>query len=251
MLWVLTGATTVVLLFIGLMIKEISREPTAARDAALSTPARSSLGAGVPVPGRTKRAVPAASASPSPSPSPSPSVRMVTDSQSGLSYPMLGSPWRHGCPSDLQTSLFSWSAGENVVAGQVLIGGSLIDWHASACSGQLQQQFAYQGPADLQTTATSMVSALDPAYYAGIQHQLSVQDSYAMQVSGHQAWVVRFAVDYFDGGSQGLAWTSEPGALVVIDRGPDQVPSVFYVSVPGNLDTSAVSTLLGSLRVDH
>ena len=161
----------------------------------------------------------------------------VTDTTSGLSYQRLSSPWQQGCPSDLNTPMFDWSAGENTVAGPVSIGGSLIDWHGLACSGQLQPQFAYAGPADLEPTAMSLLSALDPAYYAGVPHSRTIEDSSAMQVSGHQGWIVRFLMTYPDGASQGLTWSSEPGAVVVVDRGENQAPAVFYVSVPASLGT--------------
>jgi hypothetical protein len=143
--------------------------------------------------------------------------------------------------------MFSWSAGENAVAGHVVVGGSTIEWHANACSGQLQQQFAYAGPADLETTAMSLISALDPAYYSGVQHSLTVQDSSPLLVSGNQAWVDRFSVSYPDGAGQGVTWSNELGAVVVVDRGPSRVPAVFYVSVPENLGTSAVGALIRSL----
>ena len=113
----------------------------------------------------------------------------VTDASSGLSYRMLGSPWRHRLPVRPEHPAFNWSAGENTVAGHVSIGGSVIDWHGLACSGQLQQQFAYGGPADLEPTAMGLVGALDPAYYAGVQHTRATEESSAMQVSGHQAWM--------------------------------------------------------------
>jgi hypothetical protein len=145
--------------------------------------------------------------------------------------------------------MFSWNAGENAVAGQVVINGSTIDWHANACSGQLQQQFAYSGPADLQTTATSLVNSLDPAYYSGIQHSLVISDSSSTQIGADQAWVVRFQVTYANGASQGLTWTTESAAVVVVDRGPQHVPSVFYVSVPGDLDPTEVDTLINSLQL--
>jgi hypothetical protein len=161
----------------------------------------------------------------------------------------LSSPWRRGCPSDLNTPMFNWSAGENAVAGQVNLGGSAIDWHGLACSGQLQQQFAYAGPADLEPTAMGLVTALDPAYYAGVQHSRTIEDSSAMQVSGHQAWIVKFLMNYPDGASQGLTWSSELGAVVVVDVGASQAPAVFYVSVPANLGTQNVATLINSLRV--
>ena len=69
-----------------------------------------------------------------------------------------------------------------------------------------------------------------------------------MQVSGHQAWKIEFAMDYTDGASQGLTWTTELGAVVVVDRGAGQFPAVFYVSVPASLGTQKVATLLSSLR---
>jgi hypothetical protein len=241
MLWLLTCVTTVVLLFIALMIKEMAKLPTVASNTALSVPAKPSHHASV------RAAVPGGNGSSRPEPAPS--YPRVTDYSSGLSYRLFGSPWHRGCPSVLNTPMFSWTAGENAVAGHVLIGGSAIDWHANACSGQLQQQWAYSGPADLETTATSLVGALDPAYYAGVQHILMITDSSPMLVSGNQAWAVRFQVTYSDGASQGLTWTSESGAVVVVDRGPDHVPAVFYVSVPGDLDASDVDTLVGSLRV--
>ena len=172
----------------------------------------------------------------------------MTDTASGLSYQLLA-PWQQGCPSDLNTSMFIWNAGENAVAGHVSIGGSIIDWHGLACSGLLQQQFAYASPADLEPTAMSLVGALDPAYYAGVPHYRTIESSHAIQVSGHQAWIVEFGMTYIDGASQGLTWSSELGAVVVADRGAGQFPAVFYVSVPANLGTLKVATFLLSLQM--
>src|SRR5260370_32725291 len=248
MLWLLTGVTTVVLLVIALMIMDLAKKPTVARPAALSASARTVGGAAAS--GSTRRRV-SPRGKTSPSPGSQVALPKVTDNAPGLSYQRLSSPWRRGCPSTLNTPVFSWSAGENAVAGQVSIGGSIIDWHGIACSSQLQQQFAYSGPADLEPTAMSLVDALDPAYYSGVQHYRTLEGSSAMQVSGHQAWVVKFGMDYPDGASQGFTWSSELGAVVVVGRGAGQAPAVFYVSVPGNLDTSDVGTLISSLRLDR
>ena len=243
MLWLLTGATTAVLVVIALFIMHISKVPTKVRPAALSASART---VSHPKASATAHGVHGIKAS-------SHSRHVVRyphviDAASGLSYRMLGAPWRSGCPSDLNTSAFEWTAGENTVAGHVSIGGSVIDWHGLACSGQLQQQFAYGGPGDLEPTATSLVSALDPAYYAGVSHTRATEESSAMQVSGHQAWKIEFLMNYSDGASQGLTWTTEQGAVVVVDRGADQFPAVFYVSVPASLGTQKVATFLSSLR---
>ena len=240
MLWLLTVATTAVLVVIAVFIMHISKVQTA-RPAALSASARTvshGNAAAKAHQGQSQRHH-----------RPAVTYPRVTDASSGLSYRLLGSPWRQGCPSDLNTSQFDWTAGENTVAGHVSIGGSIIAWHGLACSGQLQQAFAYGGPADLEPTAMSLVGALDPAYYGGVQHSRSTVKSTAIQVSGHQAWMVEFAMNYPDGASQGLTWSSELGAVVVVDRGAGQFPAVFYVSVPASLGTLKVATFLLSLQV--
>ena len=241
MLWLLTGATTAVLVVIAVFIMHISKVPTKIRPAALSASAQTVS--------HPKASATAHRAKPSPRVRHAVAYPRVIDASSGLSYRMLGGPWRSGCPSDLNTSAFDWTAGENTVAGHVSIGGSVIDWHGLACSGQLQQQFPYGGPGDLEQTAVSLISALDPAYYAGVQHTRATEESSAMQVSGHRAWKIEFAMDYTDGASQGLTWTTELGAVVVVDRGAGQFPAVFYVSVPASLGTQNVATFLSSLRV--
>jgi hypothetical protein len=241
MLWLLACATSVALLVIYLFVEDISgTTPTVVIPAALSSPARHLSSSSGPHRVAPKRKV---------SPTPAATGPRVTDASSGLSYQLLSSPWRQGCPATLNTPVFSWSAGENAVAGQVVIGGSTIDWHGNACSGQLQQQFQYSGVADLETTATSLVGALDPAYYTGLVHSRTIEASSALQVSGHQAWMVKFLMNYSDAASEGLNWTSELAALVVVDRGASEAPAVFYVSVPANLGTANVTVLIDSLRL--
>jgi hypothetical protein len=82
-----------------------------------------------------------------------------------------------------------------------------------------------------------------------VAHSRTIKNSSAMRVSGHQAWMVKFGMKYPNGATQGLTWSSELGAVVVIDRGVLQAPAVFYVSVPANLGTRNVTTLIDSLRL--
>ncbi len=240
MLSLLTVVTVVVLAVIVVMVRNMAKTPTAAGPSALADTARTVGTASASGPAR--HGVPA-------QPAFSVSQPLVVDTSSGLSYRLLSSPWRRGCPSTLDTPTFSWSAGERAVAGQVAIGGSTVNWHGLACSGQLQQQFEYSGPADLEPTAQDLVGALDPAYYSGLQHYRTLEASYPTQVSGHPAWVVRFLMTYTDASAEGLAWTSEAGAVVVVDRGAGQAPAIFYVSVPSNLGTGNVGLLISSLRL--
>jgi hypothetical protein len=240
MLWLLTLVTTAVLVVIGMFVVRISKIHTA-RPAALSAAAQTVSHGTV-----TAKAQQGQSQHHH---QPVVTYPRVTDASSGLSYRRLGSPWRQGCPSDLNNSQFDWTAGENTVAGNVSMGGSVIAWHGLACSGQLQQAFPYGGPADLEPTTLSLLGALDPAYYAGVQHERSTVKSTAIQVSGHQAWMIEFNMNYPDGASQGLTWSSELGAVVLVDRGAGQFPAVFYVSVPASLGTLKVATFLISLQM--
>ena len=236
MLWLLTGVTAVVLLLIAGFVKEISKTPTVAQPAALIATAHA-----------TRH--PAASPSPGRKPTAPAKAREVADGSSGLSYRLLPSPWRRGCPGTLDTPMFSWTAGENAVAGRISIGGTVIDWHGNACSGQLAQDFAYSGPADLEPVTMSVADAVEPAYYSGLRHHRSIESSSAMQVSGHQAWMVTFLMTYPDAAGEGLAWTSEAGAVVIVDRGAGRAPAVFYASVPSNLGASDVAALVSSLQL--
>lgn len=243
MMWVLTSMTVLALVVIAVVVNDIARvpaiakAPAAARPAALSAPEPATAATSA----RPRRAEVSASASTQ--------GPQVTDSSSGLSYRLLSAPWRPGCPSALETPMFSWSAGEGTIAGPAFIAGSATDWYGDACSGLLKQQFRYSSAADLEPAATSLADALDLAYYSGLPHYLAVQDSSGVQVSGHRAWVVTFLMAYPAADSEGLAWTSETGAVVLVDRGPGQAPAVFYASVPNNLGTSEVGVLLGSLRL--
>jgi hypothetical protein len=70
-----------------------------------------------------------------------------------------------------------------------------------------------------------------------------------MQVSEHQAWMVKFLMSYPDAAGEGLNWSTELGAVVVVDRGAGDAPAVFYVSMPANLGTANVTVLINSLRL--
>jgi len=248
MLWLLTLVTSGALVVIALFIVDIGKVPTKVRPAALSASLRHGATHGTATAAAEGRHGHQAKPRPSTTPVSYPQVADVT---SGLSYRQLASPWRQGCPSDLSTSAFDWTAGENIVAGQVTIGGSAVDWHGLACSGPLQQQFAYAGPADLASAASSLLNAIDPAFYAGVRHTRTTDINQATTVSGHQAWEIEFTMNYPDGTSQGLTWTTELGAVVVVDRGQSEAPAVFYVSVPGTLGVPNVDVLIDSLSLSQ
>ncbi len=242
-MWVFAGLTALVLAVIAVGINDLSKPPPVATPAALSASVLTTQPA---APAASSRLKPSSSALRKTSHSSATirTIRKIADAGSGLSYRLLSS-WRRGCSDSLNTPMFRWSAGEHALAGTV----SGAPWYGNACSGLLQQQFQYSGAADLEPTAMSLAGAMDRAYYSGLQHYQILEGSSAIRVSGHQAWEVTFQMSYPDAVGQGLAFSNETGAVVVVDRGVGQVPAVFYASVPSNLGTSDVKSLVHSLRL--
>ncbi len=197
---------------------------------------------------KTTPAAPATSASASPTASPTTSDgSLLSDGQSGLSYPQLAQPWQGpSCPGGLNNGTFSWTAGEYAVAGQV--NGGSATWYGEACSGPLPVQFGYQGAANLQPTAASLANSFENAYYSGLDHTITPGISQPISVSGHPGWEVTYQVSYTNATAQGATWTDEQAAVVVVDPGTGNEPSVFFTSVPGNLDESNVTSLVSSLQ---
>ncbi|HEX4256021.1 MAG TPA: DUF2510 domain-containing protein [Streptosporangiaceae bacterium] len=237
LIWAVALGTAVAMLITGVLVGVLGSSPTP----------KTGPAAAATRPAATHRASPTPSASDTPSTTATTGTP-VSDAASGLSYALLAAPWQPGCPGTMNNAVFSWSAGENAVAGTVpAAGGS--PWYASACSGLLPQQYAYTGVQDLPQTAMNLVNAFDPAYFSGLPHVRSTTENNPLQVSGHAGWIVEFGMTYQTAASQGLAWQSQLGAVVVVDRGTGQPPAVLYVTVPNNLGTANIGTILASMQL--
>src|SRR6185437_10178627 len=191
-------------------------------------------------------------ASPSPTASPSPAATtttgsQLTDSQAGLSYAQLATPWQGAsCPPSLDNGAFPWTAGEYAVAGQV--NGGQTTWYGEACSGLLPQQYGYSGVANLQSTAENLAQTFSNAYYGDLNHNVNTGQDGPVQVSGHAAWQVSYDVAYDNAAAQGATWTDEQATVIVVDNGTNQ-PAVFFTSIPNTLNEANVSTLGSSLQL--
>jgi hypothetical protein len=190
-------------------------------------------------------ASPTAAASPTVSATPPASV--LSDGQSGLSYSQLATPWQAGCPSDL-ASAFSWTAGEAAIAGQ--INGGQTTWYGEACSGPLPAQYNYSGPSDLENTATNVASTLGNAYYTALAHTSAPVLSQPVSVSGHPGWEIEYELTYTNAPAQGATWTTEEGAVEVVDTGTGNTPVVFFASVPDTLGATTVNSLVSSVQLN-
>ncbi|HLJ98272.1 MAG TPA: hypothetical protein VKU39_00025 [Streptosporangiaceae bacterium] len=168
-------------------------------------------------------------------------VPLIHDGPAGLSYYMLGPPWRRGCPAALSTATFTWNSGEAAMAGHVTgAAGQSVTWYGSACSGPLPGAFAGTGP---RGEAYAALRAIGPAYYGMLRYTLHVTSSGAIRVGGAKAWRITYLVRY--PGAR-LPWSAERGMLVVAGRGAGEL---YCVSVPGNLGTWVYTALVASLRL--
>lgn len=162
----------------------------------------------------------------------------VSDVATGLTYKVLSSPWRDGCP--MRNNPLTWTSGEGAPDGQVRVGGHAISWYANACAGVLPKQYQDKS---LSTEAANAAAAIDTD--KALHHARSMTSSQATKIGGHSAWEIQLKVRY---PGEHLGWTTESAAVVVVDRDPGQDPVVFYASVPGNLSATSLTALLSSLR---
>jgi hypothetical protein len=160
---------------------------------------------------------------------------VLTDASTGLSYELLRSPWRDGCP--VPGREFGWTAGEGTVADIV----GTATWYEDACSGPLPARFrSGSQQAAPRLAALRLAGAVARSYFG---EPFVVTRSAALLVGGQRAWQVWFHELY---PGQQLAWASADCVVVVVDTG--RVPAAFYASVPRNLGDSTVASLLSSLR---
>jgi hypothetical protein len=237
-----TAGTLVAVATIAIIVTSMSGSPsTPAADQSPAAPTAATASA--------PSAAPSASPSASASPTTTASESLLTDTQSGLSYPQLAAPWQGAasCPSAISNvGAFTWTDGEYAVAGT--INGGSTTWYGEACSGPLPLQYGYSGVADLQGTADNLAQTFENAYYGALNHTIAAGTDEPVQVSGHAAWEVTYDVTYTNAAAQGATWTDEQAAVVVVDTGTDE-PAVFFSSVPDTLNEANITKLVSALQL--
>jgi Protein of unknown function (DUF2510) len=245
LMWALALGTALAMLITGVLVAVFGSSAAPRTTPAAATGHSSAASTLAP---KATAAPSATSSAPTTPPAVATTGTPVTDAASGLSYATLAAPWQAGCPASMNNGAFTWTAGESAVAGTVPAAAG-TPWYGSACSGLLGQQYAYTGVADLPQTAMNLTAAFDPVYFGGLPHVRATEQNNPLQVSGHPAWIVEFQMTYPTAASQGLAWQTQLGAVVVVDRGAGQPPAVLYVTVPDNLGTASLGTILASMQL--
>ncbi|MEO3813071.1 DUF2510 domain-containing protein [Sphaerisporangium sp. B11E5] len=140
-----------------------------------------------------------------------------------------------------------WTSGYQAVS-QENYDGQGNNWLGTVLSGRLPDSFEYSGPQDLRKITGELLLRYEPVFYSPPHDKKALKDE-AIDVSGKKGWVLRFRMDFGEEAKKaGWKWKTEEGAFVVVDQGSGQRPSMLYISVPDNLDTSLINRVLDSLK---
>ena len=174
---------------------------------------------------------------------PSALVGRVTDSDAGISWAKFGKPWILEPPKtggDFNNNLYVISDRFNDANGKP------DTWSANVLSGVLgpDSKANYTGPGSLQQAANAFVSnvIVPKEYFPGSTRQDFT--SHALKISGRQAWLLGFKVNYR---VRGVRATQDTDVAVLVDTGTEPSPAIFVVSVPNDV-TGLLPDITAELR---
>ncbi|MEO3857062.1 DUF2510 domain-containing protein [Acrocarpospora sp. B8E8] len=196
---------------------------------------------------------------PSPPPSqqpltelPQPSGDRIQDPVAGLSYLFPGDPWTvpkaDSINSPSNPSMPVFTSGYQAISQENFDGNEGSHWVGSIYAARLPEVFPYSGPQDLRNVTSALLVAYEPIFYRPA-HERKIVKNEAIKVSGKDAWIVSYVMDFTEQSkANDWKWKTEPGAFVLVDQGPGQRPSLFYASIPDNLNVSVLDQVLDSLQ---
>ncbi|MFI6919873.1 DUF2510 domain-containing protein [Nonomuraea spiralis] len=179
---------------------------------------------------------------------PQPQDGRITDPKTGLSY-QVPDGWKVPAYGDVNGSDPTqqiWTSGVNASSQENYEGEK--DWIGNAYAGPLAALIPYAGASGLEETAKVLFMQFSTEFYEP-QHTTKIIENKAVKIGDNQAWVMQFQLDFTAvAETKGYKWKKENAALVLMDRGSGQRPTLLYVSVPDNLGTDVVGKVLGSLK---
>ncbi|MFB9675817.1 DUF2510 domain-containing protein [Streptosporangium vulgare] len=243
--WILGGGGVLVLIVVivvaAMYLINPERRNTAGEPTGLTTPP--------PTAPLEPSQEPTPEATPAPSGSAPPKAvdGRVTDPVTGLSYEMPGEPWE--VPPSVGGGLgFVWSSAAVAVA-QENFDGRGGDWLGNVLTGELPDQYGYQGVGSMRSVAATLLQVVEPAFYTPPHSRKIVEDK-AVKVSGKDAWLLVFDLDFSEQAeANGWKWKQERAAFLIVDRGENTRPALAYISVPDNLDISVADKVIKSFKL--
>jgi hypothetical protein len=178
---------------------------------------------------------------------PQPQNGRVTDPQSGISY-LVPDGWKAPAYNEINgpTSVHVWTSGVQATSQDNYEKDS--DWVGNVYAGPLSEAVPYADASGLGDTAQALFMDFSARYYEPA-HESKIIENKAIKIGQNQGWVLQFQLDFTKVSEEkGYKWKKENGAIVLMDRGAGQRPTLLYVSVPDNLGTDVVAKVLGSLK---
>ncbi|WP_223167103.1 DUF2510 domain-containing protein [Nonomuraea sp. SYSU D8015] len=179
---------------------------------------------------------------------PQPAGGRITDPQAGISF-AVPEGWKVPQavnPPTPPPTLQLWTAGVDAVSQESFDGES--DWMGNVYSGVLNELYPYSDVASMGDTAKAVFVDFSARYYS-LPHESKIVADKAMKIGDRDGWVLQFELDFTKVSEQkGYKWKKENGAIVLMDRGSGERPTILYTSVPDNLGTDVVGKVLSSLK---
>lgn len=179
---------------------------------------------------------------------PQPQDGRITDARSGLSY-LAPDGWKvpaYGDVNGSDPSQQMWTSGVQASSQENYEGDK--DWIGNAYAGPLAGLIPYAGASGLEETSKALFMQFSTEFYEP-QHTTKIIENKGVKIGDRQAWVMQFQLDFTAVAEKnGYKWKKENAAIVLMDRGPGQRPTLLYISVPDNLGTDVVGKVLGSLK---
>ncbi|MFF5208957.1 DUF2510 domain-containing protein [Streptosporangium sp. NPDC000396] len=179
---------------------------------------------------------------------PQPQDGRLTDPVTGLSYEFPGDPWQVPPRAGASELGFAWTSAA-LAPSQENYDGKGSNWLGNIFVGELPDKFGYDGVPSMRATLATLLLAVEPTFYSP-QHTRKILQSKALKVSGKDAWVLMFELDFSkEAAANGWKWKKERAAFVLVERGGGRRPALMYVSVPDNLDASVANQVVDSLKL--
>jgi Protein of unknown function (DUF2510) len=184
---------------------------------------------------------------PSQSPPPQPVDGRITDPVTGLSYQIPEGPWQVP-PSPGSGLGFTWTSAA-VATAHENFDGKGGNWVGNVLTGELPDQYGYQGVESMRSVAATLLQVVEPNFYSPPHRRKIVEDK-AVKVSGKDARLFVFDLDFSEQSeANGWKWKRERAAFLIVDRGEGSRAALAYISVPDNLGISTVDKVIKSFKL--
>ena len=170
----------------------------------------------------------------------------ITDTKAGISYALLGPPWRIADSSWKRPGLFD--AGEVSIVQEPF--EEYASFNATSLSGvpRPAESSGYTGPQNLSAVGQRVTNRILAEHFAMSKTRRTLFSG-ARTVDGHQAWLEKFRLDFPDAAAKGWKFSADTVAILVVDTGGGRLGEL-WVSVPDTFPGQGdVDQVLDSVKV--